>query len=154
MATNKIKWTPEMLDRFHELRARNYTVLEIAENMGLRFEVVQGKVNRERTAEKADKKAVFRLEPEETAPGKTPPPTAEATQAPDMVNHPEHYTFGNIECIDAINTATSALTGFQAYLSGTILKYIWRWSHKGGLEDLKKAEVYLHWLISEVEKNG
>lgn len=73
MATNKTKWTPEMLDRFHELRARNYTVLEIAEDMGLRFEVVQGKINRERMQEKADEKAVFRLAPEQPAPEKDPP---------------------------------------------------------------------------------
>jgi hypothetical protein len=34
------------------------------------------------------------------------------------------------------------------------MKYIWRWKLKNGLEDLKKAEVYLHWLIEEVQKNA
>ena len=31
----RAKWTPEMLDRLHELRNRNFTPLEIAQDMGL-----------------------------------------------------------------------------------------------------------------------
>lgn len=48
MAT-KTKWTQEMVSRLHELRDRNWTVLEIAQEMGLPFEVVQGRINRERS---------------------------------------------------------------------------------------------------------
>lgn len=48
MAT-KTKWTPEMVSRLHELRDRNWTVLEIAQEMGLPFEVVQGRINREKS---------------------------------------------------------------------------------------------------------
>ena len=59
-----------------------------------------------------------------------------------------------IECIDAIRVVTSGLSGFEAYCTGTILKYLWRWKHKNGLEDLKKAEVYLRWLIEEVEPDA
>ena len=44
----------------------------------------------------------------------------------DMVNHPDHYTYGKVECIDAIETATQGLTGFEPYATGTIMKYIWR----------------------------
>ena len=69
----------------------------------------------------------------------------------DNVNHPSHYTSGSIECIDAIRAATTGLDGFTSYLSGTILKYIWRWHHKNGLEDLLKARRYLDWLIEEVQ---
>jgi hypothetical protein len=72
----------------------------------------------------------------------------------DVVNHPNHYTFGGIECIDAIRVVTSGLSGFEAYCTGTVLKYLWRWKHKNGLEDLKKAEVYLRWLIEEVEPDA
>lgn len=149
MATNKTKWTPEMLDRFHELRARNYTVLEIAEDMGLRFEVVKSRISNEQNAAKKKQRASFKLDP---APD--PEPKADPAPAPDMVNHPSHYTAGGIECINAIRAATTGLDGFQSYLSGTIIKYIWRWKWKNGLEDLKKAEKYLHWLISEVEQDG
>ena len=72
----------------------------------------------------------------------------------DVVNHPNHYTFGGIECIDAIRAVTSGLNGFEAYCTGTVLKYLWRWKHKNGLEDLEKAEVYLRWLIEEVEPDA
>jgi hypothetical protein len=69
----------------------------------------------------------------------------------DMVNHPDHYTYGKVECIDAIETATQGLTGFESYATGTILKYLWRWRHKNGIEDLKKAQWYLERLIKFVE---
>lgn len=29
---------------------------------------------------------------------------------------------------------------------------IWRWRNKGGVEDLKKARVYLDWLIQSADK--
>ena len=70
---------------------------------------------------------------------------------PDMVNHPSHYTQGGIECIKAIE-ASMPPDGFQDYCKGNILKYIWRWRDKAGLEDLKKARVYLNWMIESVEK--
>ena len=140
-------WTQEMLDRLHELRDRNWTVLEIAQEMGLPFEVVKSRISNEQNAAKKKQKT-FKLDP---APA--PEPKA-AEPAPDMINHPNHYTAGGIECINAIRAATTGLDGFQSYLSGTIIKYIWRWKRKNGLEDLKKAERYLKWLISEVEQDG
>jgi hypothetical protein len=36
--------------------------------------------------------------------------------AEDMVNHPPHYTQGDIECIDAIKAATKGLNGFEGLL--------------------------------------
>lgn len=68
--------------------------------------------------------------------------------SPDMVNHPPHYTQGDVECIDAIEAATVTLTGEDAYDTGTIIKYMWRWKQKGGVEDLKKAQWYLNRLIN------
>ena len=95
MATDRTKWTPEMLDRFHELRARNYTVLEIAEDMGLRFEVVQGKINREKMAEKADEKNVFRLGPP-SEPESTPPFSGnELTQEEPLLTKQEAGALAN-----------------------------------------------------------
>ena len=70
---------------------------------------------------------------------------------PDMVNHPSHYTQGGIECIKAIE-ASMTPKGFQDYCKGNVLKYIWRWRDKAGIEDLKKAQVYLGWLIESVQK--
>lgn len=68
----------------------------------------------------------------------------------DAVNHPSHYTSGGIECIEAIE-ASMGTDSFQDYCKGNIIKYIWRWRNKGGVEDLKKARVYLDWLIESAE---
>jgi hypothetical protein len=75
------------------------------------------------------------------------------TGAGDNVNHPSHYTQGSIECIDAIAEATKHLRGIEAIDTGNILKYMWRWNNKNGLEDLRKARWYLNHLISHVEEN-
>ena len=68
----------------------------------------------------------------------------------DAVQHPSHYTHGGIECIDAIRASMTA-DGFCDYCKGNIIKYIWRWRDKGGVEDLRKASVYLDWLINAAE---
>jgi len=67
----------------------------------------------------------------------------------DMVNSPPHYNESGIECIDAISAATGE--GFEYYLQGNIMKYLWRYRYKNGTEDLKKASWYLDKLITEVE---
>ncbi len=64
---------------------------------------------------------------------------------PSMVDHPPHYTAGDIECIDAIKAALG--DGFRAYCKGNAIKYIWREAHKGGNEDLRKARWYLDRLL-------
>ena len=68
----------------------------------------------------------------------------------NAVQHPSHYTQGGIECIDAIRASMTA-DGFCDYCKGNIIKYIWRWRDKGGVEDLRKASVYLNWLINAAE---
>lgn len=72
----------------------------------------------------------------------------------DNVNHPKHYTQGGIECIDAIKAAVQGLSGFEAHCTGTIIKYLWRWKWKNGVEDLKKARWYLDRLIAETEADN
>ena len=67
------------------------------------------------------------------------------------VQHPSHYTQGGIECIDAIRASMTAV-GFCDYCKGNIIKYIWRWRDKGGVEDLRKASVYLDWLINTADE--
>ena len=68
----------------------------------------------------------------------------------DAVQHPSHYTQGGIECIEAIRASMTA-DGFCDYCKGNIIKYIWRWRDKGGVEDLRKASVHLNWLINAAE---
>lgn len=70
----------------------------------------------------------------------------------DAVNHPDHYTQGGIECIDCIKASMSK-EGFEDYCKGNVIKYLHRWRFKGGVQDLKKASVYLNWLIESAE-NG
>ena len=70
-------------------------------------------------------------------------------QEEDMVNSPSHYNKTGIECIDAIRAATA--DGYEYYLQGNIMKYLWRYRYKNGTEDLKKARWYLDKLIEEVE---
>lgn len=69
----------------------------------------------------------------------------------DSVNHPDHYTRGKIECIDALAAATQGLNGMDAVCTANAIKYLWRWKYKNGVEDLKKARWYLDRLIQEVE---
>ena len=72
----------------------------------------------------------------------------------DMVNHPQHYIQSKYECIDVIEEITKPCSKFEAYIIGTVLKYIWRFKYKNGLEDLKKARWYLDRLISKEEEEN
>lgn len=68
-----------------------------------------------------------------------------------VVNHPSHYTKGRIECIDAIDSATVGKSGIEAVCVANVIKYLFRYEEKNGLEDVKKAKWYLNKLISELE---
>ena len=68
----------------------------------------------------------------------------------DVVNNPDHYNTGNIECIDAIEESMSSVA-FKGYLKGNCLKYLWRYDYKGKqVEDLQKAGWYLNKLTMMV----
>lgn len=64
----------------------------------------------------------------------------------DPVSKPSHYNQYGIEAIDAIRASLGPV-GFQAYCKGNVIKYLWRYEYKNGLEDLKKAQVYLNWMV-------
>lgn len=70
----------------------------------------------------------------------------------DNVNKPIHYTIGNIEVIDYIKDKLTPQQ-FVGYCLGNVLKYVSRHQHKGGKEDLQKAQIYLSWAI-ENYKDG
>ena len=71
----------------------------------------------------------------------------------DAVNHPSHYTNGKFECIDVIiDILTWHKDPVAAWFTGQVIKYLWRWPHKNGLEDLKKAQFYLNRLIEYLEE--
>jgi len=113
----RTKWTPEMVERLHDLYNRNWTPLEIAQEMGLPFEVVKSKIGNEKTkAKKAEKGFTFKLnpepepnthpfsEPETTAPEQSEPllTKAEAASIADFI---DFYLFDAIRADkDADNT--------------------------------------------------
>lgn len=74
------------------------------------------------------------------------PSTLDATNAPDMVDHPPHYTShpSGVECIQIIEHM-----GFNL---GNAIKYIWRADLKAdALQDLEKA---LWYVKREIEKRS
>tara|TARA_R100000231_G_scaffold137416_1_gene113798 strand:- start:2709 stop:3032 length:324 start_codon:yes stop_codon:yes gene_type:complete len=72
-------------------------------------------------------------------------------QIMDMVNNPPHYNKSGIETIEAIKAMTDR--GFEYYLQGNIMKYLWRYRYKNGVEDLEKAQWYLSELIDELKND-
>ena len=63
----------------------------------------------------------------------------------DNIN-PEHYKSKSKETIERLQDNLTA-GEFKGYLKGNILKYLDRYEHKNGVEDLNKANWYLNKLI-------
>ena len=69
-----------------------------------------------------------------------------------MVSHPSHYQSKcGLEVIDVVEAFTDGLEGIEACDTGNIIKYMCRWKHKNGIQDLKKARWYLEHLINYIE---
>lgn len=84
----------------------------------------------------------------------------------DNVSHPAHYTGGGIEAKDALKAAMGDSHCLQEcaregaakfnippigfYWWGCAFKYLWRWSRKNGVEDLRKCRQCIVFLIEEV----
>lgn len=64
------------------------------------------------------------------------------------VYSPNHYSRWKIEPLDFI------MANDLDFLRGNIIKYIMRYDAKNGVEDLKKARVYLDKLIEKVEREN
>lgn len=76
-------------------------------------------------------------------------PVAEAVKmGDDRVHNPTHYGWKGEECIYLIRILCRGEEGFEGYCKGNVLKYLYREKKKNGLEDLKKARVYLDMLIN------
>lgn len=63
--------------------------------------------------------------------------------AEDMVNHPSHYNYGDIEVINFIEQVTKHYNPNVAYHIGNAIKYLARSPHKNGKEDVAKARWYI-----------
>ena len=84
----------------------------------------------------------------------TPPQNVGTATIDDNINRPKHYCKGGVESIDFVKAAVSNLSGFEAVCVANIIKYMWRYKEKNGLEDVMKAAKYLEWLQEEVGKNA
>lgn len=71
----------------------------------------------------------------------------------DPIN-PNHYKQGKVECIDAIASATVNKTGLEAVCVANIIKYLWRYEEKNGLEDVRKGNWYYERLLEILENNN
>lgn len=71
----------------------------------------------------------------------------------DPIASPTHYTAGGIETIDILRAKLTP-EQFQGFCLGNVIKYATRAGKKDDtIKDLKKASVYLGWLISELERD-
>lgn len=68
----------------------------------------------------------------------------------DAIN-PSHYKQSKVECIDALESATVNKAGLEAVCVANVIKYLWRYEAKNGLEDIRKAQWYLAKLIDYLE---
>ena len=65
----------------------------------------------------------------------------------DPVKHPNHYCYGRFECVEVIQELTAGASGPEGFLLGNVIKYLWRYRRKNGVEDLKKSRRYIDMLI-------
>lgn len=72
--------------------------------------------------------------------------------AEDMVNHPSHYNYGDIEVINFIEQVTKHYNPNVAYHIGNAIKYLARSPHKNGKEDIDKARWYIERAFENWDK--
>lgn len=113
-----------------------FNVCEDCKNYKITSEIAQNYINEhEKTVNTIEKKITLK----------------ELQEIKNNVEHPQHYTNGKYECINVIEDVTKDLTGLEAVCTANVIKYMWRWKLKNGVEDLKKARWYLNKLIDNTE---
>lgn len=81
-------------------------------------------------------------------PSRPPEPPRRIDKQCDDINHPSHYTQGDIEVIDYIEDKK------LGYRLGNVVKYVSRAGHKDdAIKDLKKARWYLNREIAKREEH-
>lgn len=81
-------------------------------------------------------------------PSRPPRPPRHIDKQCDDINHPSHYTQGDIEVIDYIEDKK------LGYRLGNVVKYVSRAGHKDdAIKDLKKARWYLNREIAKREEH-
>jgi len=60
---------------------------------------------------------------------------------------PNHYKRNGVECWDMIKATLGE--NYPSFLIGNVMKYLWRYRDKGGVEDLRKAYTCMRELGME-----
>ena len=82
----------------------------------------------------------------------SPNPAADVNKENDMVDNPEHYTFGGIETVDYLR-AKLTKEEFIGWCRGNALKYLSRAGHKDEeLQEYRKAAKYIEWIIDAMKE--
>jgi hypothetical protein len=66
-----------------------------------------------------------------------------STEKHDAINHPPHYNNSPAHCVCGRRIECIDITRHMSFNLGNVVKYIWRYEHKDGLEALLKARWYL-----------
>ena len=69
------------------------------------------------------------------------------------VRQQHHYTAQAVQPIEYMEI-TMTPEQYEGYLLGNVIKYISRYRHKNGLQDLRKGKVYMGWLVDHVADTG
>ena len=69
------------------------------------------------------------------------------------VKNQQHYTAQAVQAIEYMEI-TMTPEQYEGYLLGNVIKYVSRYRGKNGLEDLRKAKVYMAWLVDHVADTG
>ena len=69
----------------------------------------------------------------------------------DNVNHPAHYTYGDIEVIDYCDQVCKQYPPELAPYVFNAIKYLSRSEFKNGKEDIEKAKFYVQLLFDKWE---
>lgn len=75
------------------------------------------------------------------------------SQKEDRIN-PQHYKTGKAKCDCGRTIECIEVTRHMNFNLGNAVKYIWRYEHKGGLEDLKKSCWYINDQIELMERQN
>lgn len=69
----------------------------------------------------------------------------------DNINHPPHYNNSLAQCECGRRIECIDVTRHMSFSIGNVIKYLWRYKDKDGLEGLKKARWYLEDAIKQME---
>lgn len=69
------------------------------------------------------------------------------------MKNPETQVGGNHYNKMAIQPITFIMENNLSYAQGNVIKYVCRYADKNGLQDLKKAQQYIGFMINEILDN-